>query len=197
MSNWTYAKELPTSPWRSAMTLPRELALQRVGGQLHLSTRPAQEVLQRLTKQATTVASLASDQPLPGDAVREADGRFAIELNAPSLQDFTLTLSNDAGDTLHIGYDTASRSYWIDRTQAGLSDFNAEFAVRHTAPRISNAPQAQVSLFFDRSSVELFADQGLTSMTSLHFPRQPWSQWRIKAAGAMREGTLALGSFQP
>ncbi len=196
MSNWTYAKDLPTSPWRSAMTLPRELSLQRVGEQLHLSTRPAQEVLQRLTKQATTVASLASDQPLPGDAVREADGRFAIELNAPSLQDFTLTLSNDAGDALHIGYDTASRSYWIDRTQAGLSDFNAEFAVRHTAPRISNAPQAQVSLFFDRSSVELFADQGLTSMTSLHFPRQPWSQWRIQASGAMGEGTLQLQRIQ-
>lgn len=197
MSNWTYAKELPTAPWRSAMTLPRELSLQRVGEQLHLSARPAQEVLQRLANQPTTVASLASDQPVPDGALHQSDGRFAIELNAPSLRDFTLTLSNDAGDALRIGYDTASRSYWIDRTQAGLSDFNNEFAARHTAPRISTAPQAQVSLFFDRSSVELFADQGLTSMTSLHFPRQPWSKLGIKTAKAMHEGTLELRLFLP
>jgi fructan beta-fructosidase len=197
MSNWLYGKDLPTSPWRSAMTLPRELSLQRVGEQLHLSTRPAQEVWQRLESQARTVTSMTSEQLLPADALRETDGRFAIELNAPGLQDFTLTLSNEAGDALHIGYDTSSHSYWIDRTQAGLSNFNTEFAARHTAPRISNTPEAQVSLFFDRSSVELFADQGLTSMTSLHFPRQPWSQWRIKAAGAMREGTLELRLFHP
>lgn len=197
MSNWTYAKELPTSPWRSAMTLPRELTLQRVGEQLYLSARPAQEVLQRLQSTPANTTSLTSDLPLPAEAMGEADGRFAIELNAPSLQDFSLSLSNGAGDALHIGYDTASHSYWIDRTQAGLSDFNADFAARHTAPRISTATGAQVSLFFDRTSVELFADQGLTSMTSLHFPHQPWSQLRIKTNGAMREGTLALRLFQP
>ena len=197
MSNWGYAKDLPTSPWRSAMTLPRELGLQRVGEQLHLSTRPAQEVVQRLPDLPSTVASLSTDAPVPGEALRQADGRFAIELNAPSLQDFTLTLSNDAGDTLHIGYDAANRQYWIDRTQAGLSDFHTDFAARHTAPRITTTPEAQVSLFFDRSAVELFADQGLTSMTSLHFPRQPWSQLRIQAAKAMHEGTLALRVFQP
>jgi sucrose-6-phosphate hydrolase SacC (GH32 family) len=28
MSNWEYANKVPTDPWRSAMTLPRELALQ-------------------------------------------------------------------------------------------------------------------------------------------------------------------------
>jgi fructan beta-fructosidase len=196
MSNWLYGKDLPTSPWRSAMTLPRELSLQRVGEQLHLSTRPAQEVVQRLESQARTVTSMTSDQQLPADALRETDGRFAIELNAPSLQNFTLTLSNEAGDALQIGYDTASNSYWIDRTEAGLSNFNTEFAARHTAPRISTAPETQVSLFFDRSTLELFADRGLTSMTSLHFPSQPWSQWQINAEGAMREGTLELRRFE-
>ena len=31
MSNWEYANQVPTSPWRNAMTVPRELALQQVG----------------------------------------------------------------------------------------------------------------------------------------------------------------------
>jgi len=196
ISNWRYAKELPTSPWRSAMTMPRELFLQQVEGQVHLSSRPAREVRQHVHNTPALTASLA-DNTSHGGVLPLSEGRFAVELNAPTLQDFTLTLTNDAGDALHIGYDTASHSYWIDRTKAGLSDFHPEFAGRHTAPRISNAAEAQVSLFFDRTSVELFADQGLTSMTSLHFPRQPWSQWRIQAGGAMREGALTLSLFQP
>jgi fructan beta-fructosidase len=196
MSNWTYAKDLPTSPWRSAMTLPRELSLQRVGNEVRLSNRPTQEVLQRLQNSSAAAYALATDSALPSDALRQTDGRFAIELNAASLQDFTLTLSNEAGDALHIGYDTARRSYWIDRAQAGLSDFNPEFAKRHDAPRVSDATEAQIWLYFDRTSVELFADRGLTSMTSLHFPREPWSQWRIQATGAMREGHVLVSGFR-
>lgn len=196
MSNWTYGRDLPTSPWRSAMTLPRELSLQRVGNEVHLSNRPTPEVLQRLPSTPIASSSLASDLLIPGDALRQTDGRFAIELNAPKLQDFTLTLSNDAGDALHIGYDVTSRSYWVDRSEAGQSDFHPEFAKRHTAPRISDAQEAQISLYFDCTSVELFADNGLTSMTSLHFPRQPWSQWRILAAKAMHEGSVQLHSFE-
>ena len=192
MSNWTYAKELPTSPWRSAMTLPRELSLQRVEGQVHLSTQPAREVLQKFQATPLASATMANGAVDWGDTLRQTDGRFALELLAPVLQDFTLTLSNDAGDALHMGYDAASRSYWIDRTQAGLSDFHHEFAKRHTAPRITQAPAAQVSLFFDRTSVELFADHGLTSMTSLHFPRQPWSHVSLKSGSAMTQGTMRL-----
>lgn len=195
MSNWTYAKDLPTSPWRSAMTLPRELSLQTVDGTPYLITRPAQEVLERLPSSPTQTISLTSGGVVLSDALQLANGRFALALDAPALQDFTLTLSNDAGDVLRIGYDTASNSYWIDRTQAGLSEFHAEFAGRHTAPRISRAQSAQVTLFFDRASVELFADGGLTSMTSLHFPRQPWSRLSVETSAATREGTLQIRHF--
>jgi levanase len=32
MSNWNYAGAIPTSPWRSAMSVPRELRLETIGG---------------------------------------------------------------------------------------------------------------------------------------------------------------------
>ncbi|MFZ2988121.1 glycoside hydrolase family 32 protein, partial [Ideonella sp.] len=41
MGNWDYAKVVPTAPWRSAMTLPRELSLREVSGQTRLAARPA------------------------------------------------------------------------------------------------------------------------------------------------------------
>lgn len=192
MSNWTYAKDLPTSPWRSAMTLPRELSLQRVGQQLHLSVRPAREVLEHRHSTPSVCTSLTHRTLTPLPALRQADGRFAIELTAPHLKDFTLTLSNDLGEVLKMGYDNATGSYWIDRTQAGLNDFNTQFAGRHSAPRISEAQAAQISLYFDRTSVELFADHGLTCMTSLHFPRQPWTHIQVSSHPSMAAGTLQI-----
>ena len=32
MSNWNYAGAIPTSPWRSAMSVPRELGLRTIDG---------------------------------------------------------------------------------------------------------------------------------------------------------------------
>ena len=48
-------------------------------------------------------------------------------------------------------------------------------AGRATAPRHAPSAAGTLALWFDSTSVELFADGGLTVMTSLHFPRQPWT----------------------
>ena len=44
MSNWLYANEEPTSPWRGAMSLPRELSLRRTPAGLRLVQRPVREL---------------------------------------------------------------------------------------------------------------------------------------------------------
>lgn len=43
MSNWDYARDVPTSPWRSAMTLPRELSLESRDGKFFLIQEPVRE----------------------------------------------------------------------------------------------------------------------------------------------------------
>ncbi|HEY8837746.1 MAG TPA: glycoside hydrolase family 32 protein, partial [Dehalococcoidia bacterium] len=44
MSNWLYAQDVPTSPWRSSMTVPRELSLRRTPGGLRLVQKPVGEL---------------------------------------------------------------------------------------------------------------------------------------------------------
>ena len=41
MSNWLYAIRVPTQQWRSAMTIPRDLALQNINGDIRLTSTPA------------------------------------------------------------------------------------------------------------------------------------------------------------
>ncbi len=197
MSNWDYAKEVPTSPWRSAMTLPRELSLERVGAKFHLRNFPTQEVLRRLKGNTTRTAIWEPNNTNVNDLLRESDGKFVMSLSASVMQDVELTFSNDAGDTLHIGYDASEKTYWIDRTQSGFIDFNPNFAKRHSGARVSHAADANLALFFDWGAVELFADEGLTSMTSLHFPKGNWSSFKVTASPAMRDTLQIVVHAEP
>lgn len=172
MSNWEYAQQLPTSPWRGSMTLPRDLHLHRVGSELRLASLPAPEVLAR-EGAAVQQHHGAIDGVLDLSRGLQASGnRFVLRLRAASARNFTLTLGNDGGDRLTIGLARASNAYFIDRRQAGNVDFNPRFAGRHTVPRPASAG-AELQLYFDATSVELFADGGTVVMTSLFFPRQP------------------------
>lgn len=44
MNNWQYADRVPCSPWRSAMTLPRELKLVEYNGTPHLTSAVIGEI---------------------------------------------------------------------------------------------------------------------------------------------------------
>ena len=44
MSNWNYAGDIPTAPWRSAMSVPRELGLRTIDGRTQLVQQPVREL---------------------------------------------------------------------------------------------------------------------------------------------------------
>lgn len=81
-----------------------------------------------------------------------------------------ISLSNKSGQKLLVGYDSKSKSYYIDRTSSGASDFESGFAKKHIAPRTAKSGTAKLSLILDVASAELFADDGLTVMTDIFFP---------------------------
>jgi fructan beta-fructosidase len=172
MSNWDYAKDVPTSPWRSAMTLPRDLHLRRVGSEIRLASLPAAEVRARegaAVQQHRGAVHGALDL---SPALQVSAGRFVLRLRAASARSFTLTLGNEGGDRLTVGFDRARNAYFVDRREAGNVDFNPRFVGRHTVPRLVPSG-TELQLYFDATSVELFADGGTSVMTSLFFPRHP------------------------
>ena len=180
MNNWDYADKVPTAPWRGSMTAPRELSLREVDKNVYLVSQPARE-LRKPALPGTTI-DLAAPQPARKLAakLKQYGGSFSLGLKAEQLASFTLTLSNEQGDQLLIGYDKAARQYFIDRSAAGLTDFSPKFKGRLTAPRLAKGKAGDIRLLFDAGSVELFADQGLTAMSAVFFPRAPLTQASIK-----------------
>ena len=112
------------------------------------------------------------------------------------LRVFSFIINNQIGDTLVIGYDKKQNQFYIDRTKAGKADFKKEFAARHFAPRLTTTNKINLSLIFDVSSVELFADNGLSVMTSIHFPSKPYDQIQINGNGQLKLSSLKFTNLK-
>jgi len=98
-----------------------------------------------------------------------------------STKDISIILSNNLDEELIIGFDKKQNEYFIDRTRSGKTNFQPDFAARHFAPRFTTNPKMEISLLIDISSVELFADGGLTVMTEIFFPSEPFNQVSIQS----------------
>ena len=102
-------------------------------------------------------------------------GPARFEINLSNLYAFSLIFSNGSGQHVTAGYDEEKNAFFIDRSQAGRSDFNPQFATIHYAPRIAQSNNSTITLILDNTSLEMFADQGLTNMTEIFFPDQPYT----------------------
>ena len=140
---------------------------------------------------AGLIALVANDvrsyQPLP-------EGKPLVTLSFQALgpQRYQVSLLQGAeerlitleGDLWQLVYDAVAQQFCADRSASGWVDFHPAFGACHVAPRIGRAAQCKVSLYADAASMETIADGGLTALTSVLFPRAPWTQ--LVAQGAVQ-----------
>jgi fructan beta-fructosidase len=181
MSNWNYATVVPTETWRSAMTIPRKLRIVKVGDEMFVASTIVKELASiRSTSMVTNNISLSKTFDVASIA---GDIKFPclLNLSADNMKHVSIVLSNDINEKLEIGYDKMINQYFIDRTSSGDTSFHPGFAGKHIAPRFTTNSKMDISLLIDASSVELFADGGLTSMTEIFFPTKPYTKLRIES----------------
>jgi fructan beta-fructosidase len=196
MSNWEYANQVPTSPWRSAMTIPRELGLRQEGSEIYLTSTPARE-LTKIAAAPTTLQHVAVKAPVDLARLRVPSGKFRLSLSTRQLASFELVLRNAAGEELVVGFDKAKHEYFIDRSKAGQHSFSPKFTGRHMAPRLATTAGADLVLYFDAASVELFADHGLTAMTEIFFASQPLTSMELRSAQGLTFEQVSSAALAP
>jgi fructan beta-fructosidase len=180
MSNWQYAEVVPTEKWRSAMTIARELGLEKSGDRFLITSHPVKE-LSAIEGKGITLNNVAVTNYNLTERTGKLKGPARISFSSEKLEPFTITLSNDAGQKVLIGYDQATNNYFIDRTNSGKVSFEKGFAKRHSAPRLSTSSNMDLTLIIDNASVELFADNGLSVMTEIFFPDSLLSNINIQS----------------
>ncbi|GAC1447877.1 MAG: levanase [Isosphaeraceae bacterium] len=202
MNNWQYANEIPTAPWRGAMTVPRRVALRDTPNGLRLVQTPV-ESLSGLRGRAHRLPP----QPIaPGDVRLSKAGltgkslEIVAEFEPGEAESFGLKVRQGRGEETVIGFDRRAGEVFVDRTRSGKSAFSPHFPGRHAAKLAIGAGDRPVKLHLlvDATSVEVFADGGQVVLTDQIFPK-PDSQGvsLFATSGTARLRSLEAWELRP
>ena len=188
MSNWDYAQVVPTTTWRSAMTIPRSLQLKKTDSGYRILSEPVKEIESLMDMNYSFENEIINKEidltKKLGFSPSKMDVLLEIELPENGDSEFGIVLSNSRGEEYIVGFDSRKNEYFSDRTKAGRNHFSNKFAIkRHIAPRVSTNKIMRLQLIFDVASCELFADYGDVAMTEIFFPAENFSHLKLYEKG--------------
>jgi fructan beta-fructosidase len=187
-SNWLYAKDEPTVLWRGAQSIPRTLSLRWVKDPLNpkagVSGAPTSSGSELLMVQ-TPVRELQSLRGKPfslkNTTVQDANAKIAkagvkgetyeieAEVEPGSATEIGFRLRKGDGVETLVGLVPATNTLFVDRTKSGDVSFSKDFPGRYSTT-LQNTKRVKLHIFVDRSSVEVFANDGEKVMTDRIYP---------------------------
>ncbi len=198
MSNWLYAQEVPTETWRSAMTIARELTLKKVDDTYRIFSMPVAELDTYKENVFKKDQLLVSNSAEIASETEKDLARAELKFEIPNLKqtNYEFSLSNSEGEILKFGYNHSEKQFHINREESGIIDFKDEFAGTISyGPRTSSSDTLSVLMILDRTSIELFYDNGETLMTEIFFPEKPYTSFSVKAEGDFELKNIEINQF--
>ncbi|MFT4229408.1 MAG: glycoside hydrolase family 32 protein [Microbacterium sp.] len=167
MGNWDYARTIPPSPARGAMTVPRRLSLRRVDGRPVLRQAPVLPPPVAEIAHADVVVDgvWRLPEPIAGAAVVDVELRVD-EAEAVALR--FLGADDDTGGVVVV-YERAEGMLRVDRTAAG-ADIHLLFPSVESVRVCAGLDVLALRIVLDRSSIEVFAEDGCAVVTDLFVP---------------------------
>jgi fructan beta-fructosidase len=172
MNNWQYAGSIPTDPWRSAMSVPRQLGLQTVGDDVRLKSTPVRE-LQKLRQRPYKLKStrlVEGTTRLTNPRAKGDTVEIVAKFRARNAEKFGLRVRTGNGQRTVIGYDVDRGGIYVDRTRSGDVSFSPSFPSVEFAPVELRNGYITLRVLVDRSSVEVFEGRGRVTITDQIFP---------------------------
>ncbi len=189
MSNWDYAQVVPTETWRSAMTIARELKLFRNESGFRIHSTPVREMdsSSELKKQIAEQTINSSLQIAQQNELDLSKARIELQVSAVEVNGFEFDLSNEAGDSVKFGFDAISNQLYVNRSGSGVIDFSEKFANKVSVAACEDNPSTfRFSIFIDKTSIELFINDGAYVFTELFFPNAPMTSLHLNPNGDLR-----------
>ncbi len=172
INNWMYARLVPTSPWRGAQSVPRELALQRFEEGLRVVQRPVREIE---TLREAHLALRDVDFREANEQIAAARfGGAALDLHAVidpgEASEVGFRVLQGEGEETLVGYTPSPSEVFVDRTRSGNVAFHRSFPGRHSARLQLADGRVELRILVDHSVVEVFAGGGRVAITDRVFP---------------------------
>ena len=172
VANWSYAGATPTSPWRGAMSLPRKLSVEKLNGIWTLLQQPVnalQKYRDKFTELQNVQVNGVKSLPILSQLM-EID----ITLKPGKHDSCGIRLAVGNGKYFTIGYTKNAQQLYIDRSNSGDTNFHPAFAswLKAKATLALKDDKIRLHIFFDKSIIEIFGNDGEVVMTEQIFPEE-------------------------
>lgn len=158
MSNWQYASEVPTYPWRGSMTSPREVRLVST----EEGPRLAQNLLPALDELRGDPVTELPALPLGGAYELQVD----VTLGDASLVEMVFP-QEAAAPYARLFYDVERGVLALERTDVGNAEVAPTFPGLHEAPLSADDGTISLRILVDENRLEVFAQDGRVVITDL------------------------------
>ena len=168
VNSWNYANAIPTKPWKGAMSLPRKLALKKMGDEYQLVQTPI-DALKTLRQTVQTLPN-KSFQNTETLLLKGSSYEMQFRLIPGAQTQSGIRLAVGAGRYLELGYDASKQVLYLDRSKTP-SAFNARYAeLSRAEAALPNKGKIDLRIFLDASILEVYAADGTVVMTAQVFP---------------------------
>ena len=177
MSNWQYQTVLPTTQYRGANTIARDLTLYEVNGDYLLKSSPSPEI-ERIRGEKKQFSSFKVSDTYELDKLLDDNkGAYEIEMTIKNsgASKIVFSLLNEQGEKVYMYYDITRAQFVMDRSESGRIDFSDDFPAV-TVATTNESGDIRLRLFVDRSSIEAFGNEGKFVMTNRVFPSKPYNR---------------------
>lgn len=173
MNNWDYARLIPSNGTRGVFSLIREVSLKQTKQGIRLFHRPIPELQLLRSKHFhwEDVSILPNTNLLRGiqGHLLEVIAEFKINSNVDC---FGLRVHVGLNEHTSVIYNVKEQQLHVDRSHSGTVDFQDSFAAVHVAPLSPVDDTIRLHIFVDRTSIEVFANDGVITFTESIFPSE-------------------------
>jgi fructan beta-fructosidase len=170
VNNWNYANDIPTTPWKSAMAIPRNLSVKKTGDEWILIQKPVSS-LNSLRKELfkSTGFIVIDKNVLP---VKSTQFELQVDIEPAADAVCGLRLAVGSNHYFEIGYNAATKLFYIDRSKSGNTGFNENFKklIRFEKNIVLQNNKIHLQVFYDNSIAEIFVNGGEVVFTAQLFP---------------------------
>jgi sucrose-6-phosphate hydrolase SacC (GH32 family) len=175
ISNWAYANQVPTHPWRNGMAIPRMLYLRKEADGYRLLQQPVEMVndmaklsTRHLNIELQRIGELVVGNQDKGGDLYDIEGVFEFANDAV----FGFKIFKSETEETVIRYDAARKMLYLDRSKSGDLSFSPKFTTLDSVAIDTQGGNLKLRVLFDRSTVEVFAQDGLYAMSNVVFPSE-------------------------
>ncbi|HWB91316.1 MAG TPA: GH32 C-terminal domain-containing protein [Puia sp.] len=168
MGSWRYAG---VEPVRGFQTIPRTVELKTFPEGIRLVQSPIKE-LESLRGTEKDGGEVTFEGLWKAEKIRPAKNNYELiaEIENVSAEEFGIKLAAGNHQQTVVGYSVINEQLYVDRRRSGLADFSGLFPQCNHGPLKNRNSTLKLRIFVDNSSVEVFANDGETVISSKIYP---------------------------